>query len=441
MSRARDLRACERHLGVHIRVGRRRTLPVEQRFGHGPAHAGDLDGAGVVPADVADTCRYVVRGAHRREPMHVQCEAPSGEEQILFVPRIALIGIRRGDGRVDGEVPDPLGGQTDGGRVAAIEVDGRERADDRPGTGARAVLRLGGDDRHVGGHGQREGHVVRGGRPVVADVDQRFRGHVDLDVGGGLDRHHGTHQRGVHVHRDAHRHGRGVRSAVPVRDRVRERIQPVEVGLGRVEARPRLAVERAVRRLGHRLDRQGVEVGVRVVGRRVHDRLGVEADRDRIVDGVGPMVGGRPAGDIDRHLRGRGPTLPIGDGVAEHVGPHEVRRRRVRAVQRGAGDGASRPLGERDHRERIAVGVRVVREDVDRHGLADGRLGVIVRRGRVVVAAPAPTAPDRDGLRSRRTHEVVAHALGHDVRAVGRVGVLDARPPGPAPRPRSPTTR
>ncbi len=105
------------------------------------------------------------------------------------------------------------------------------------------------------------------------------------------------------------------------------------------------------------------------------------------------------AGDVNGHRRRSRCALTIGDRIAETVWRHIRRRaltriegleRRARIVGNGIvgvnGRAALRP-GEIEtrHRQRIAIGIGVVREDVDRHrAVFVGRGGVRNRVGRLI---------------------------------------------------------
>src|SRR5205823_5032925 len=125
---------------------------------------------------------------------------------------------------------------------------------------------------------------------------------------------------------------------------------------------------------------QGVAVGVGVVGQDVdRDRRGVRGAA--VGDGERGLVG-----DGNRNGGAGSAAVAVADGVAETVGPRRgagaggVVDGAVAVVHRGA---VLRHADARD-RQRVAVGVGVVAQDVDRDRRGV-RAGAVVDRHRVVV--------------------------------------------------------
>ena len=377
------------------------------------------------------------------------------------------VGIRRVDDLARDDLDRAVGrrGQArDGERIAVhvgvigqhVDGDGGVlRGGDRVVTGHRGIVHRGhvdGDRRRVGGTG-RIGHRV-GDR--VRAIEVRRRGIVDRAVrvhrhGAAVGRNRGPDDRqgvavrvgvvGQRVQRDrrvlgrgrrvvhgdrrvidaANRHGDGcgVGPALPVRDRVGDRVRAVEVRVRRIDDLAAHDGRGAVGRGGDVGDGQRIAVHIRVVAQDVDRDGGVLGGRGRVVCSHRGVV---HRGHGDGHGGGIGVPVTVADRVGDRVGAVVVGIRRVDDLPAHDGRSSVRRVGHVDDGERIALRIRVVGQHVDGDRIVLGRGGRVVDRiGFLVDLGIRQDRLDLGEGQRLAVREDHGALVGARIRAVGRL--------------------
>ena len=291
---------------------------------------------------------------------------------------------------------------------AGVRVDRQTCRQSARAVGKRVAVHVGEIARNVGGH--------------CACIHPGDRG----DGGGD-----GRVVRG----RDGHGDGAGGKAAIAIADRVGDRVGAVEIGIRHIGDRA-VGVDRdgTVRRngAGHS---QRIAVDIGVVTQRS------DGDRGVFRSGGGVRIGDRRIVDRSHgHADGSGgeTTVAIADGVGDRGGAVEIRGGREH--DRPVGIDRHRPVGRcrAGHGQRVAVGVAVVAQDVDRHRrvfvgrsrIVDGHRDVVHRSdrdhhdsGRNAAVAVADLVGDGIGAVEIRIRHIGNGAVGIDRdRAIGRAG-------------------